>query len=517
MIRQNILANVVARAWGVISVYLFVPLYLKFLGIEAYGIVGFYSTLLAVLAFADMGFTAALNRELAVLSARRDSAEQMGDLLRTYELTYLCVTSAVAVMIGALAPVIAAHWLRSSALQPREMAAAIRLMGVAIALQLPAGLFVGGLMGLQRQVRANSLTIVIGVLRGLGAVLVLWLVSRTIFAFALWQLISNVIYCSAARLSLWRALPSRPDNSPPHFRWQVFRNTWRYAGGMAGMAVLTALVTQADKLVVSKMLSLEMLGYYTLAAALATAPLVLAGPIALAVFPRLTALVASGDFGGVARLYHRTSVLVAVASFPAGMTLSAFAGDFIRAWTGSALAAKHAGVASSLLLGGQLLLAGQSVPSYVALAYGCVRLNLQINFAALLLLAALLPLLVAKYGVVGAGCSWVIMAFCTVPPFMYLLHRRFLHGELRQWVLHDMARPLLAALPIILLARLLLPVPSSRLLVLGLLGSVWCVSAAAAVWAMPELRVEFTAIMRTVLRGYSRRSACRRAPRLTEW
>jgi len=56
MIRRNILANMIARAWGVISVYLFVPLYLRFLGIEAYGIVGFYSTLLAVLAFADMGF-----------------------------------------------------------------------------------------------------------------------------------------------------------------------------------------------------------------------------------------------------------------------------------------------------------------------------------------------------------------------------------------------------------------------------------------------------------------------------
>ena len=38
MIRRNIFANMVARAWGVISVYLFVPLYLKFLGIEAYGL-----------------------------------------------------------------------------------------------------------------------------------------------------------------------------------------------------------------------------------------------------------------------------------------------------------------------------------------------------------------------------------------------------------------------------------------------------------------------------------------------
>ena len=72
--KKNIAANYVGRAWGFISVYLFVPLYLKFLGIEAYGLVGFYSTLLGVLAFADIGSTATFKREIARLSARKDAA-----------------------------------------------------------------------------------------------------------------------------------------------------------------------------------------------------------------------------------------------------------------------------------------------------------------------------------------------------------------------------------------------------------------------------------------------------------
>ena len=96
MIRKNIIANIIARAWGFISVYLFVQLYLKFLGIEAYGLVGFYSTLLGVLAFADMGFTATLNREMARLSVRKDATAEMKDVLRTYELTYLCISAALA-------------------------------------------------------------------------------------------------------------------------------------------------------------------------------------------------------------------------------------------------------------------------------------------------------------------------------------------------------------------------------------------------------------------------------------
>jgi O-antigen/teichoic acid export membrane protein len=480
-----------ARGWGVISVYLFVPLYIKFLGIEAYGIIGFYSTLLGVLAFADMGFTAALNREMARLSVRRDSAAEMRDLLRTYESTYLCISSVLAVIIWELAPVIASHWLRSKVLSPHEISAAIRFMGVAIALQLPSGLYIGGLMGLQKQVRANFVQIAWGIFRGLGVILVLWLCSATIFAFALWQLISNAIYCLVARISLWHVLPPSQSQSQPHFRWQVFRDTWRYAAGMAGMAVISALLTQTDKLAVSKMLPLETFGYYALAGTLATVPLMLASPIALAVFPRLTGLVASEDFNGLTRLYHRTCALVAVGTIPAGVTAALFAGDLIGVWTGSTIIAHRAGLVASLLLGGQLLQALQSVPCCLALAHGSVKLNLQINIASVLLITPLLLLLIIKYGIVGAGSSWLIMNLCTLPPYIYFLHRRFLPGELQKWVLRDVMSPFLAAFPMIVLARLYLPLPLSRLLTLGEIGLVWSMSVVAAACTIPELRIEF--------------------------
>ena len=491
MIRQNIIANIIARAWSFISVYLFIPLYLKFLGIEAYGLVGFYSTLSGVLILADMGFTATLNREMARLSVRQDSAGEMRDLLRTYESVYLCISSAVAGLIWVLAPLIAERWLRSKTLPSNEIATAIRLMGVAIALQMPSGLFTGGLMGLQRQVWANSLQVAWGIFRGIGAVLILWLISPTIFAFVLWQLISNAIYCFLVRFSLWRALSFSPAQPHPHFKWQVFRNTWRYAAGMAGMSAIGILLIQTDKLAVSKMMSLEILGYYTLAGALASVPLLLASPIVSAVFPRLTGLVAIGDCNGLIQLYHRTSELVAVAIIPAGLTLALFSGDFILAWTGSAAAARQAGLVASLLLGGQLMQALTVVPYYLALAHGNIRLNLQIGIASVVLITPLLIYLIMKYGVVGAGFSWLVMNLCTLPPYMYFFHRRFLPGELRRWCLRSVGRPLLVALPCVLLGRLFVPHTSSRLLTFCLIGLVWSVSAAITAATVPELRNVF--------------------------
>lgn len=489
--RNNIVANITARAWGFISVYVFIPLYLKFLGIEAYGLVGFYSTLVGVFVFADLGFTATLSREMARLSVRKDSAGEMGDLLRTYESTYLCISSVLALTIWGLAPLIAEHWLHSKVLPRQEVTAAIRLMGVSIALQLPSGLYIGGLMGLQRQVWANSIQIVWSAFRGVGAVLVLWLFSPTIIAFALWQMISTAIYCFFVRASLWRALSFSPAQSHPRFKVQVFRDTWRYSAGMLGMAVVSTLLTQTDKLAVSKMLSLEILGYYTIAGALASVPLMLASPIVSAVFPRLTGLVALEDRNSLVRLYHRTCELVAVAIIPAGVAIALFARDFIFAWTGSAITAQRAGLVASLLLGGQLMQAVTAVPYCLALAHGNVRLNLQVGIASVVLITPLLIGLIIKYGVVGAAFSWLIMNLCTLPPYMYFLHRRFLPGEFQRWFLRSVAQPLLIALPCVLLGRWVVPHISSRILMLCLIGMVGGVSAAATAAGVPELRNAF--------------------------
>lgn len=487
--RRNIAANYAGRIWGIISVYLFIPLYIKFLGIEAYGLVGFYSTLLGVFTLADMGLTATLNREMARLSVGKDVSGDMRDLLRTYETIYIFISLVLSFLIWFLAPLIAERWLRSNILHPHEIATAIRLMGIAVALQLPSGLYMGGLMGLQKQVLSNSLQIAWGVLRGVGAILVLWFFSPTIIAFAFWQLFSNAIFCFSVRVSLWRSLPSSMFN--PLFKWLLLRNTWRYAAGMVGMTFVSILLMQTDKLVVSKMLSLEIFGYYTLACALASVPLILANPIAYAMFPRLTGLVAMGDRYALTCLYHRMSNLVAVVVIPGGLTLALFSGEFIFAWTGSSTIAQQTGLVATLLLGGQLMQAIAIVPYYTALAHGQIGLYLRIGIVSVVLITPLLIVLIWKFGIIGAGLSWLSMNFCMLPVGVYFFHRRFMPGEAQQWWLRDVGSPLLIAVPWVLLGRLLMPHTSSRLLIICMIGVVWGLSVTSTAFAIPELRNQF--------------------------
>jgi len=67
---------------------LFIPFYLRFMGIEAYGLVGFYLALSNVLGILDLGLGSTMNRELARVSAKEGSATAQRDIVRTLEVIY---------------------------------------------------------------------------------------------------------------------------------------------------------------------------------------------------------------------------------------------------------------------------------------------------------------------------------------------------------------------------------------------------------------------------------------------
>src|SRR5262249_47553130 len=147
---RNIIANFVGKGGIAVLTLLFPPLYARWLGIEAYGLVGVYLTLTAVLSVLDLGLSTTLGREIARLSvADRDVGKQMVDLVRSLEVVFWLVGSFAGLAIALFAPLLAGYWIRVRALDSGTVEASVRLMGLVFALQWPAGLYNGGLLGLQ--------------------------------------------------------------------------------------------------------------------------------------------------------------------------------------------------------------------------------------------------------------------------------------------------------------------------------------------------------------------------------
>jgi len=62
---KNILANYIGAFATTLTAFFLIPVYISYIGVSAYGIIGFYLTLQALFIFLDLGIGVAINREMA--------------------------------------------------------------------------------------------------------------------------------------------------------------------------------------------------------------------------------------------------------------------------------------------------------------------------------------------------------------------------------------------------------------------------------------------------------------------
>ena len=472
-LQVNLAANFAGRIWGALIGIVFVPIYVRYLGIESYGLVGFFVALQATAQVLDFGLAATLNRELARLSALPDRRGDARDFVRTLEVGYWSVGGFLTLSTWALAPLLAAQWIQAESLPLVAVENAVRAMAVVLGLQWPLGIYYGGLMGLQRQARANALRIGMTTLAAVGAAVVLARISPDIGTFFLWQAIVAAGHLALAVILLWRILPA--SDHCPRFSWSMLRGSWKFAAGMTGITMTAVIATQLDKVLLSGLLSLEMFGYYSLAAVVAGGLRIAAAPMFDALFPRFSALIVVGDELSLQSLYHRSAQLMTMLTGPLTAVLALFAYEIVNAWTGSELTAEQTAPVLALLALGTGINGLWVMPYALQLASGWTGLAFGLNVA---LIAALIPALVfltPRYGPVGAAGAWAMFNAVGLLVAGVLTHRRVLRGEWLSWCWHDVGLPLLGALAVIHMVRVAMPP------FLGTLGQVaWMATAVLA-------------------------------------
>ena len=480
-VKKNILANLVGNVWTGLMSLAFVPLYIHFMGIEAYGLMGVFSALLGFFALFDMGLSSTLNREVARLSVKKDKAQEMCDLVRTLEIPYWGFGILVAVLVILASPVIGFHWVKVKALSPQTVRLAVMLMGLSIAFQWPIAFYSGGLMGLQRQVLLNGINMVVATFRGFGAVLVLWLVSATVEAFFIWQILIVAVQVSLLAYFLWKSLPPAPAR--PRYRPELLKNIWRFAAGMTTLAVTATILRQTDKIILSRLLTLEQFGYYSLASVGAMTLFRILGPIFESIYPQFTRLVESKDDAGVISLYHKSAQLVSALILSSALVISMFSRDLLLLWTRSPLTANNAHLVMSILMMGTALNCVIHVPYALQIAHGWTKLAFAVDSVSILLLVPLMILLTRWFGAPGAAWVWVLLnlgyVFVSVP----IMHRRLIKDEKWAWYFQDLGPPLLVAVGMVLVGRLLISdawPPFVLAASIGMLGLVTLVASACA-------------------------------------
>jgi O-antigen/teichoic acid export membrane protein len=256
---------------------------------------------------------------------------------------------------------------------------------------------------------------------------------------------------------------------------------------MTGIAVISLVLTQADKLLVSKLFSLRTFGYYALAWSVASGPLIVSGCVFNVIFPRMSALVPEGKMDLISDSYHRGSQLMAVLILPLAAVVALFSFEILRLWTGNAETAANAAPILSMLMIGSAINAVLYLPYILQLAFGWTKLPFVAGLVSISILLPLMFPMTRHFGLVGAASMWAVLNVLNMLIAVPIMHRRLLPKEAWKYY-RDIGSPMLAAILMVMMGRFVLAHFESRIATMAILLALWLASFSVAVLAAPRIR-----------------------------
>lgn len=410
--KKNISANLLSNLWSTALSLLLTPLYVKYLGVENFGLIGFHLSWLAIVGIVDTGISAAAVREIAWLAARPNEKWKIPNLLLSLEFVYWGIILIFGVVLFIWSWFFGAGWFQTKFLAPEVVRDALLLMAVSVVAQVPSGLYVGGLMGLQRQVECSGLLALFRSLRGVGAILVLRFICPDVRAFFLWQIIVSVMQTGMLRRALWKKVGV--EGQHPVFSINDLRLIKGFTVGMILITALSLIITQADRMLLSRAVALDVFGYYMLAWTVASGLSRVATPLMQAFGPHFTELISRGADEELAKKVHIASQLMNALILPPAALIAFSAKPVLYAWMGNRAVAEGAGPILAILVTGTALLAC-SYPS-LSILYSKKEIGsvIVVNLVCLVLLLPALVWGIVHFGLVGAAsisCLYGLIQF----------------------------------------------------------------------------------------------------------
>lgn len=431
--KRNIVANYIGTFWGASVQILLVPAYIHYLGVESYGLIGFYTTLQVWLMLLDLGLTPTISREMARYRGGAITADYIKALLRALELVCLALAATSFLAVATGSAWLSRNWFILHQLTSSEVRIAIIMMGSVIVIRWMNNFYRGALQGLQKQVWMNVAWVIFVSIRSIGVLAILHWVSPTIVAYFAYQCIVSVAEALVLRFGVVRVLP-KGGRASLSVR-QLLKEHMHFAGDMTLLSLLGVAISQSDKVILTKILPLREFGYYVLATTIANGLLAVVAPVFGAITPKLTESAARRDPASLTQNYETATDLIVLLVYPFAAMLIFLGGPLVTAWSGNAALAQHVVPYLALLTLGTGFYCLAHMPYALQLAYAWTRLPVILNAVTVAVLIPALIVLVPRYGPKAAAAAWALVNAAGLAIQVFSVHRHLLpKGQNQRWL-----------------------------------------------------------------------------------
>lgn len=465
--KLNTLANYAGRFWLNLLSFLLVPVYLYYLGVEVYGLIGAFYAVISFINLLDLGLSTTVSREVALRKAVFQKRETIPDLLRTTEIIYWTVGAAILLLMVLLAEPIATKWINVEKLDLVTVKWTVIILGLTVAVRWPITPYRGTLMALERQVQVNILEVTLRTFRELGAVVILVMVSPTIIAFLLWQVFIAIIEVLSMMVLAWHCQPKTGKQA--HFQLQILQEIWRFAVGISWNMVVSLLLSQIDKIILSKLVSLEEFGYYILASTLSQRLSTIIEPFFVSAAPQLIALIAQKDEEKYSQFFHQSSLFVSLIITPIAAIFIFFAPTILELWTQSSSVATKASGLLVLLTFGAMLNCMSHISYEILIAIGKPQITAIFNTFSIFFVIPAMLLVVPHYQLFGTAIIRTILNVLYYSVFSIVTIGYILPKERLRWLVQD------TLVPIVLCFTMCFAIAQLQMIFIGKHGAIFCI------------------------------------------
>jgi O-antigen/teichoic acid export membrane protein len=427
---DSLLLLTAAKVWVTALAILAVPVYLHYLGLEAFGIIGFFSALQSAMVVFDFGLSATLTKKLAQLNDSRYERVSARNLMRSAEAIYFFIGLAVVILLWLLSGALSLNWSLGKTYSYADITLVVLLAASSLAVLWPTALYSSALTGLNAIKSLAIATSILALLRLGLSVLTAIQTLRLEYFFAA-QLIGSAIQIFWLRKLSWKHLGLQ--GHVPQFSKQSLGAGSVFTSDMALIAIFSIILTQGDKLLLSQLLSLSDFGVYSLASMAAAGLYVLINPFFSVLFPHFSRLIAKGDKNLAGLAYKQSSELLSCLLLPLSFVLVVFPYQVLWVWSGNAEVSHKAAGALAFIAAGTTINGLLVTPYSYQLAAGITKLSLVTSGLALFVTVPALWIFSASHGLIGAAFVWFAVNLGLLIVWPFWMHQYILKEHMLWW------------------------------------------------------------------------------------
>ena len=391
------------------------------MGVEGFGLISFFIMLQALAQIFDAGMSGSITRLIS--TSRLNASLFYKAVSRFWKVLCLFIVLALVIIVfgGLFKTYISLNWLNSS-IDSTILVKSIFGIFLCLGLKFMSAPFRAALVGLERHVTISLITALIISLKFPISLLFLEYVSSDIDQFFLYQAfvsaLEMIVFAVFFQLAKVREIniiklsniPGSEDESELPLRDFV-----KMSGLLSILSICWVVVSQIDKLTLSKYITLQDYGYYSIAVTLSGSILLLAAPLNQILTPMMSGLVAKNQLRKLQEVFFFSFAAIAIFSIPLALFFCFFGAETILVWTGSNDVAIKASPYLGFLALGNAIGIWMNLVFLIQFAFGDLVKHTKVYFYYSLFLVPITIFIASNFGGLGASLLWFLhnlLFFC---------------------------------------------------------------------------------------------------------